>query len=120
MVDVPGTCNCDELCSDYAHCACLLAPNPGHGGYCHCLCDDPDKKAKSHKEGKVQSLSLDDNVSLEMRDASLGEVGKLIAEVANADIYVPAHRVDERRNLSLREVSIETVVQELDLMAVVP
>jgi hypothetical protein len=49
--------------------------------------------------------------------ASLGEASALIAEAVAAEIYVPAHRIDERRDLSFEDVSIETVVRELGLMA---
>ena len=43
----------------------------------------------------------------------------LLAEIVDAQIYVPADRIDEQRTLYLREVSVETVVRELGLMAVV-
>jgi hypothetical protein len=54
-----------------------------------------------------------------MRDASFGKAGKLLAAIADAEIYVPADRMDERRTLYLQGVSLETVVRELGLMAVV-
>jgi len=54
-----------------------------------------------------------------MRDASFAKAGKLLAEIADAEIYVPADRMDERRTLYLEEVSLETVVRKLGFMAVV-
>jgi hypothetical protein len=47
------------------------------------------------------------------------KAGKLLAEIADAEIHVPADRMDERRTLHLEEVSLETVVRELEFMSVV-
>ncbi len=43
----------------------------------------------------------------------------LLADVADAEIFVPADRIDERRELYLDNVSLDTVIRELGLMAVV-
>ena len=43
----------------------------------------------------------------------------VIAEITNAQVFVPADRLDERRTLYLEDVSLETAVRELELMAVV-
>jgi len=64
-------------------------------------------------------VGLDRRVNLDMRGASLGEVGSLLAETADAEIYVPAHRIDERRDLYLEDISLETVVRQLGLLALV-
>ena len=110
------SCSCDGICSGYAHCIAIYVPS---AHYCRVYCTDPAKKAKSHADGTVQRVSLESGVRVEMHDASLGEVGELLAEIANADIYVPADRIHERRTMKPQKVSLESIVRELDLMAVV-
>jgi len=110
-------CSCDGICQGYAHCVCLFDHKTGLCGY---YCSDPVAKARnSERDGAAEKVALDSRVNVDMRDALLGEAGKLLAEIADAEIYVPADRMDERRTLDLKEVSLETVVRELGLMAVV-
>ena len=109
-------CTCASICPDYAHCICIDVPSTGQ---CHFYCEGHAALAKREDETEVgEKVSLDCRVKVDMRGASLGDVGKLVAKIANAHIYVPADRIDELRDLYLPEVSLEAVVQELGLMAV--
>jgi hypothetical protein len=65
-----------------------------------------------------EKLELDRRVDLQMRSAPLGAVGKLLAGVTKAEIFVPAGRIDERLDLYLDDASLDEMVRELGLMAV--
>jgi hypothetical protein len=67
----------------------------------------------------VTKAALDSRVDLDVRGASLAEVGSLVARIADAEIFVPAHQLNQRRELYLEGVSLDTVVRELGLIAVV-
>ena len=121
----PRDCTCIHHCPDYAHCICLYDYKLG---VCRVRCHDEakvklldigDDSEKTGGEQPWRKAALDSHVKLEMRGTSLEVAARLLAEVANAEIYVPAHRLDERRELYLEEVSLDTVVRELGLMAVV-
>jgi hypothetical protein len=62
----------------------------------------------------------DDLIDFEMRNASLGEAAQVLAKGAYAEIFVPANGLDERRDMRLESVPLDTVVRELGLMAVEP
>jgi hypothetical protein len=65
-----------------------------------------------------------------MRDMSLGDAAQLLAIGASADdayvdgayvdILVPASRINERRDLHLESVPLDTVLRELGLTAAEP
>lgn len=115
-------CTCAIQCPDYAHCACIYIYDIG---LCRVRCSDVDAAKAVAREAKVSGdavmnkASLDARVKLDMRGASLAEAAELLAEVSDAEIYVPAHRLGERRELYLDGVSLDTVIRELKLMAVV-
>jgi hypothetical protein len=52
-----------------------------------------------------------------MRDLSLGEAAQLLVGGAYAEILVPASRINERRDLHLESVPLDTVLRELGLTA---
>jgi hypothetical protein len=52
-----------------------------------------------------------------MRNASLAEAAQLLVSAAYAEIFVPATRIDERRDLHLESVPLDTVLRELGLTA---
>jgi hypothetical protein len=114
-------CTCAIQCPDYAHCACIYVYDIG---LCRVRCSDEAAKALA-REAKVSGdavtskAALDARVKLDLRGASLAEAAELLAEVSDAEIYVPAHRLGERRELYLEDVSLDTVIRELKLMAVV-
>jgi hypothetical protein len=105
-------CNCAEVCPGYDHCGCVYIYEEGH---CRCLCG-PDPVIRPDV---VLKAALDSRVDLDVRGASLGDIGRLIAGIADAEIFVPAHQLDERRELYLESVSLDTVVRKLGLIAVV-
>ena len=123
VVTGPQDCNCANVCPGYAQCVCIVDLEEQS---CRFYCDGAARTAeRASSDPKAESASVDDKITLdrrvrlEMRGASLGQVGALIAETVNAEIYVPAHRIDERRDLLLEDVSLETLVRELGLMALV-
>jgi hypothetical protein len=64
--------------------------------------------------------TLDQVVKLSTRGATLGAVGALLADVTDAEIYVPADRIDERQeDLYLEDVTLDAVIRSFRLMAVV-
>ena len=105
-------CNCANVCPDYDHCGCVYIYEEGH---CHCLCGPRGVTAPE----LVTKAALDSRVDLDVRGASLAEVGSLLARIADAEIFVPAHQLHQRRELYLEGVSLDTVVRELGLIAVV-
>lgn len=118
VITGPQDCNCANLCPGYAHCICI-ADLEEH--ICRIYCTDETLAARRADSDPAPGgkFTLDRRVRLEMHGASLGEAGALIAETVDAEIYVPAHRIDERRDLAFEDVSLETVVRELGLMAFV-
>lgn len=115
----PGTaaeCTCGFLCSDQPGCiACWV-----HGAGCVWQCYDSSGGDVYHPAVIVQAdekVELDRRVNLQMHNASLGKAGKVLAEVAEAKIFVPGDRIDERRDLYLEDVPLEEVIRELGLMA---
>ena len=122
----PGAqCTCAIQCPDYAHCICIYNQETG---FCRVLCNDDAKGLKMlamDSSGDqvdvalVVKAPLSARVNLAMRDAALGDAARLLAEFADAEIYAPAHQLDERRDMYLEDVSLDTVIRELKLMAVV-
>jgi len=112
----PNECTCAAVCPDSDQCACLYtyADERDPNDHCACICS----VVNPFSEPQVKS-ALDRRVDLNMRGASLGEVGGLLAGIVEAEIFVPARRLDERRELYLKDVSLDTVVRELGLIAVV-
>ena|SRR5215470_6685808 len=110
-------CTCANLCPDSADCICIFIEAKGEEeAECWVLCSEV---RSSDGRRPAKTVALDSRVNLDMRDASFGKAGKLLAAIADADICVPADRMDERRTLYLQGVSLETVIRELGLMAVV-
>jgi hypothetical protein len=123
VVTGPQDCNCANICPGYSQCICI-ADLEEHSCRFYCYGAARAAKRVSSDLGPESAavddkIPLDRRVRLEMRGASLGEAGALISETVDADIYVPAHRIDERRDLLLEDVSLETIVRELGLMALV-
>jgi hypothetical protein len=109
-------CNCAEACRGYAHCVVVWIYDER---ICHGFCTDTAQAATRTGEHEAHArITLEHRVAVEMRDASLSDVASLIARIADARIYVPADRLEERRTLRLEDVSLATAVRELDLMAV--
>jgi hypothetical protein len=122
VITGPEDCTCANVCPEYAHCICI-ADLEAH--ICRIYCTDEVIAVKQvfpvngEEADAAARMPLDRRVNLDVRGASLGEAGTLIAAIADAQIYVPAGRLDERREISLRDVTLETVVRELELMAIV-
>ena len=117
-----ATCSCADVCAGKAHCACLFVygvPEPRTN--CTCICGNGAAAEWVRRPGDERAgrATLDAVVRLDVRAASLREIGMLLADVADAEIFVPADRIDERRELYLDNVSLDTVIRELGLMAVV-
>lgn len=109
-------CNCDEACPGYAHCVVIWIYEEQ---ICHGFCTDTAQAATRTGEHEARArITLEHRVAVEMRDASLSDVASLIGRIADARIYVPADRLQERRSLRLHDVSLAAAVRELDLMAV--
>ena len=118
-------CTCENHCPAYDHCICLYDYELG---VCRVRCNDNVAEVKTlavsdagGDEGAKQvnrKSALGNHVKLEMHDASLGDVSRLLAETIDAEIFVPADRLDERRDMYKDDVSLETLVRELGLMAV--
>ncbi len=110
-------CNCRTLCPGAVECALVWIYDSGE---CHGYCETKVPAAtRDHGDAVVAKVALDSRIDLDVRGGSLGSVGRLIARVTEAQIFVPADRIDEQRTLYLSDVSLETVVRELDLMALV-
>ena len=114
----PSECSCAVVCPGDDQCACLYtyADERDPNDHCACICGGP--LAASFSEPEVKS-ALDRRVDLDLRGASLADVGGLLDGIVDAEIFVPAGRLDERRELYLKGVSLDTVVRELGLIAVV-
>jgi hypothetical protein len=107
-------CNCASKCPDYAHCVCIYDIKTGKCGY---SCSD--SVAGVNLSEPVLKVALDSRVNVRMNGATLAEAGRLLADLTDAEIFVPASQLDERRDLYLMDASLDTVVRELSLMAVV-
>jgi hypothetical protein len=96
----------------------------GDGGDCQFICTNcpgtPPEGTTVLPPGTFPGIALDHLVDFDMRNASLGEAAELLARRAYAEIFVPVNRIDERRDMRLESVPLDTVVRELGLMAVEP
>ena len=111
-------CRCSFVCAGQAGCIACWIYDRGRCLYqCYTPAGEPVYTVLAADE-VVEKVGLDGHVDLRMRNASLGEVGRLLARVTDARIYVPADRIDERQDLYLEDASLDTVVRELGLMAV--
>jgi len=112
-----GDCNCRFLCSGHPGCIACWVYDIAR---CVWQCYNPDgtNVYTAVTVAEDDKVGLDRRVDLRVNGVALGEVGKLLAELANADIYVPADRIDEPQDLYLEDASLDTAVRELNLMAV--
>jgi hypothetical protein len=109
--------NCAVLCPDAAESALVwIYDEQACHGYCRTVAS---AAKRTHGDATIARVGLDGQIRLEVREASLGEVAGLIAQITDARIYVPADRMEERRTLHLYGVSLEAAVRELELMAIV-
>ena len=107
------------MCGTCETCIALFVHGP-HGG-CEVFCESCSGPAPpGHHKVPHGSVALDDVVDIDMLNASLGEAARLLARFAYAEIFVPADRIDERRDMRLESVPLNAVVEELGLMAVEP
>src|SRR5256885_17165441 len=109
-------CTCEDRCPDCQTCMVWLIHDEG---VCHGFCTGCAAEAPPSLAEVTRRFPLDSLVDVEMRGVSLGEAARLFAAGADAEIYVPAHRLDERRDLYLKAVSLDTVLRELGLIAVI-
>ena len=107
-------CTCANKCPDYAHCGCICDVKTGACGY-HCSDQVAKRKPVLYEALKA---SIDSRVNVRMSGVTLAEAAKVLAGLEDAEVFVPASRLDERRDLYLDDVPLETVVRELSLMAV--
>lgn len=116
----PSECTCAAVCPDDDHCACayIYADERDPDDHCECICPASASVSASFSGLEVKS-ALDRRVDLNVRGASLADVSGLLARIVDAEIFVPAHRLDERQELYLKDVALDTVVRELGLIAVV-
>jgi hypothetical protein len=63
--------------------------------------------------------ALGSRIDLNVRGATLAQAGRLLASITECEILGPATRIDERRDLSHQDVSVDAAVRELQLMALV-
>src|SRR5436190_6185810 len=109
-------CNCQGLCPDAVECALVWVYDTGE---CHGYCETKAPAAtRDHGDEVVAKVALDSRIDLDVRGASLGSVGRLIATITEAQIFVPADRIGEQRTLYLTDVSLDAAVKELELMAI--
>ena len=65
----------------------------------------------------VRPVTREELVDFHMRNASLVDAAQLLVSAAYAEIYVPASRINERRDLHLESVPLDAVLRELGLTA---
>lgn len=105
------------MCGTCETCIALFVH--GAGGGCEVFCETcSGAPPPGHQKVPHGSVALDHLVDIEMLNASLGEAAQLLARLAYAEIFVPADRIDERRDMRLESVPLDTVVRELGLIAV--
>jgi hypothetical protein len=120
----PRDCVCSNVCPGCATCAAIAILDEK---ICRIYCTGCPATATRREVSAIgaenlavdNKVGLDRRVNFDMHGASMGEVGSLLAETADAEIYVPAHRIDERRDLYLEDVSLDMVVRQLGLLALV-
>jgi hypothetical protein len=108
-------CTCEDRCPDCQTCMVWMILEEG---VCHGHCTGCTAEAPRSLDEVARRFPLDSLVDVEMRGVPLGEAARLLAQGSAAEIFVPAHRLDERRDLYLKAVSLDTVLRELGLMAV--
>ena len=114
-------CDCESECPGCKGCAvAYVLPH----GICASLCSgcgggEPHKIPLKSRD-PLRPITRDDLVNFDMRNLSLGEAAQLLVGIAYAEIFVPASRINERRDLHLESVPLDTVLRELGLTAAEP
>ncbi len=108
-------CTCEAHCPDCLTCMVWLIHDEG---VCHGNCTGCTEKEPPSLAAATRRFPLDSLVDVEIRGVPLGEAAKLLAQGADAEILVPAHRLDEPRDMYLKSVSLDTVLRELGLVTV--
>ena len=110
-MSVQSDCNCETMCPGAVECACVYIYDED---VCHGYCINKAPPAPA-----TLKAALDSRIDLNVRGATLAQVGRLLAGITECEIFVPATRIDERRDLYLQDVSLDAAVRELQLMALV-
>ena len=80
-----------------------------------CACTCQNRPGPLPLEVQAQ-FRLDAMVNFDLRGASLSEVGSLLADLVDADLYVPAHRLEESQEFFLEAVPLQTVISALGML----
>jgi hypothetical protein len=112
-------CDCDSECPGCTSCAVVYELPHGR---CWRFCDGcPNPIAPGLKVRDARSpVTRDALVDFHMRNSSLAEAAQLLFSAAYREIFVPASRINERRDLHLESVPLDTVLRELGLTAQEP
>jgi hypothetical protein len=110
---VPTDCVCAVVCPDYGHCACMYIYEENR---CACTCQN--RPGPLPLEVQAQFTRLDAMVNFDLRGATLSEIGSLLADLVDADFYLPAHRLEESQEFLLEAVPLQTIISALGVIAV--
>jgi hypothetical protein len=82
--------------------------------------DDPDSPVYVHaglsESASRRRLTLDAEVDLCVKNATVGDVGALLGSLCLADVVIPATRVNERMSISVQRVALERALEQVGLV----
>jgi hypothetical protein len=82
--------------------------------------DDSDAPVYLHlglsESAAQRRLTLDAEVDLCVKDATVGDVGALLASLCLADLVIPARRVQEKLSMSTERVALRRALEQVGLL----
>jgi hypothetical protein len=82
-------------------------------GVCNCECTGPITIGEAPRK-----LSLYARVDIDTRGAELATVGEFLSRFCDAELLIPAAKASQEVLLSLKDVTLESVIQEAGLLVV--
>src|SRR5689334_3372798 len=102
------SCDCDTACPGSAHCIAIWLYDKG---VCWSLCQDATSAA-----GIDLKQVLDSEVDIEVKAMSLARVAEFLSGRVDAEILVPAARINEAVDLIEKKTYLRAVVEKMGLV----
>jgi hypothetical protein len=101
-------CTCENICPDSPDCTCIWFENI-QACVCSCAGAPPPHLLKV-------KAAMDSKVNVTSRNAKLGKFARFLSEVCEAEILIPAARLDEKLSLYEKGVTIGEVARKVGLV----
>ena len=106
-IPTADNCTCEHMCPDAADCTCIWYEST-HACVFSCSSTLPHLL-------KVKK-AMDETVTVTTRNVELGKFAQLLSQVCDAEILIPAARLEEKLNLYEKGVTIGEVARKVGLV----